>query len=147
MIYSGHQYHLDDLATTVAIATDNLLAHLSEFDFIVVTGVSGTIVGAPVAIALCVPLVVIRKKDDTSHDSQDVVNYGQAIGRYLFLDDFVSAGTTLNYVRDRLAQRLMVGIDSMWKPPEPESPPVYACRYMYDDKQFVTAGMDDPFDD
>ena len=142
MIYGGHQYHLDDLAMVVARTTDTLLAHLSEFDFIVVTGVSGTIVGAPVAIALGVPLVVIRKVNDNSHDKQDVVNYGQAVGRYLFLDDFISTGQTLNRVHDRLARRLMVGPAVTWKPPEPVSPPQYACRYMYDDKRFVTARMD-----
>ncbi len=72
-----------------------LNAHASEFDSIVVRGVSGLLVGSPVALAIDKPLVIVRKPNEDCHDSREIVN-AEALGtRYIFLDDFISSGTTL----------------------------------------------------
>ena len=130
MIYGGHTYHLDDLGETVAQTVYDLSKHISKFDFIVVTGVSGTIVGAPVAVALEIPLVVVRKPTDDTHDNQDVVNYANAVGRWIFVDDFVATGYTIKRVTQRMSETLKAG--SRYDIPEPPiDHPVYAGSYMY----------------
>jgi hypothetical protein len=130
VIYGGHTYHLDDLGETVAETVNTLRNHQSKFDFIVVTGVSGILVGAPVAVALDIPIVVVRKPDDRAHDEQDVVNYAHAEGRWIFLDDFRQSGRTIKRVQERMGQRLRCG--KKFSPPkEPLNPPVYVGNYMY----------------
>lgn len=130
MIYGGHTYHLDDLGQTVTATVKGLKPHSDKFDFIVVTGVSGIIVGAPVAVALDVPLVVIRKTTEKCHDEQDVVNYAMAKGRWLFLDDFISLGTTIEHVQDRMSKPLKKPV--CHGPAAPKESPTYAGYYMYD---------------
>lgn len=92
---------LEDLALTVRNATEDLRPHRKEFDSIVVTGVSGLVVGAPVALRLRKPLVILRKASDDSHSGrhENIKNVGD---RALFLDDFVSGGATQRRVLDAI---------------------------------------------
>lgn len=96
MIYSGNG--LDDLAQTVRKATEDIRPHRREFDSIVVRGLSGILVGSTVALRLRKPLIVVRKECEleggNSHASGLVENRGRVGDRYLWLDDFVSSGTT-----------------------------------------------------
>jgi adenine/guanine phosphoribosyltransferase-like PRPP-binding protein len=93
---------LSDLGRSVQEATDTLQPHISEFDSIAVTGVSGILVGAPVALALGKPIVIVRKPYDDHHNSESVVNQHRAGKRYLFLDDFIGLGRT----RERVIEAL-----------------------------------------
>jgi orotate phosphoribosyltransferase len=96
-IYNGYRDETKDLAELVARAVLLIKPHTYEFDSIVVTGVSGLIVGAPVALALGMPLVIIRKQDEQAHTSLNP-GIGLIGYRYLFLDDFMSSGATRNRV-------------------------------------------------
>lgn len=95
---------LSDLRTNVQDTVEALRPRARLFDSIIVTGLSGTLVGAPVSIALEKPLCVLRKRGelrggDRTHDYGRVVNRDAMKGaRVLILDDFVSGG----YTRSRL---------------------------------------------
>ena len=101
MIYSGHQGYLDDIAATVREVELALRPHKQRFDFLAVTGMSGVLVGSPVAIRLHRPLVVLRKEGDACHSRDNLINASQAAGRYLILDDFISLGCTYDRLRRR----------------------------------------------
>jgi orotate phosphoribosyltransferase len=84
-----------DLAETVQETVAALRPNVRFFDSIIVTGVSGMAVGFPVALALKVPVTVLRKEDEDSHGSKgEIVGRSDLGERVLFLDDFVSNGTT-----------------------------------------------------
>lgn len=104
--WDGRLYQLDDLAQTVTRTTEVLRAVRGEFDAIVVTGMSGTLVGSPVALRLRKPLVVIRKDNDDSHHGKGrIINRDKLHNRKraLFLDDFVSNGDTKKKVVEKVA--------------------------------------------
>lgn len=119
MIYHGEN-GLADIAQTVKEAVRDISPYKRRFDFIAVTGMSGCLIGAPVAVALGIPLVVVRKKGDTSHSWRPLINGSAAFGKYLFLDDFISVGTTF---------RRLVNVLSN-EDPNPE----YAGSYLYEDR-------------
>jgi hypothetical protein len=100
MIYDGND-GFTDLPKVVANAVKDLKPYATEFDSIVVTGVSGITVGAPVAIALDKNLVVVRKEDDSSNHSGRRVQ-GTFPRRWIFLDDFASTGTTKRRVEKEI---------------------------------------------
>lgn len=94
-----------DLDLTVTQSVRTLRQHAPEFDCIVVTGVSGLSVGAPVAMKLKKPLLVLRKEEEDTHDAP-----GNLLGaidleanpRVLFLDDLIASGDTLGRCRDAI---------------------------------------------
>ena len=101
MIYDRSD--LDELQKCVDVVAKQLRPMLHEIDCLVVQGVSGLLVGAPVALKLKVPIVIVRKANDKSHDQRTVLNAG-ALGRYnVFLDDFRSSGRTERAVQTALA--------------------------------------------
>lgn len=106
MIYNGKD-GLTDLAETIDHATDQLTVHASEFDTIVVTGMSGLLVGPAVAARMGKRLVAVRKPHDDSHTRchpglAKWSNDPQDIGRWIFLDDMCATGRT----RDRVMREL-----------------------------------------
>jgi adenine/guanine phosphoribosyltransferase-like PRPP-binding protein len=107
MIHYDERLGLSDLPDVVMKAIRDLTPHVSEFDSVAVQGVSGCIIGSPVAIALGKPLVIVRKDSDMlsphcRHVSV-VENSGNAGRRVLFLDDYVGEGKTLRDVHDKLS--------------------------------------------
>lgn len=72
----------------------------NTFDSIVVRGVSGMLVGSPVAYRMKLPLVVVRKSDG-NHSGQSVEGYAN-VKNYVVIDDFVSSGDTINEIRTKL---------------------------------------------
>lgn len=69
-----------------------------KFDTIAVQGVSGMSLGFPLALALDVDIVVVRKPGEECHDKPGLI--GDVEGkRCLFVDDFVSGGSTRSRVR------------------------------------------------
>jgi orotate phosphoribosyltransferase-like protein len=117
MIYGDGTF--DDLARVVDLTVDKLKKHAHEFDTIVVCGLSGVVVGSPVALRLCKPLVIIRKADDTNihHCGGQIVNpYRlERSRRYLILDDFISSGRTVKYIHDRVTLALKHALDGQPK--------------------------------
>lgn len=64
-----------------------------DFETIAVQGVSGLIVGSPLAMALDKKIMVIRKQGDKTH-CLDVMGFGKN-QKILMVDDCVETGTTL----------------------------------------------------
>lgn len=108
MIYSGNP-DLTDLAEIVAAAVGSIRPVCNAFDYIAVTGMSGVMVGAPIAVQIDKPIVLVRKDSDKSHSSRAIS--GDARGKYLFVDDFISTGATVRRLIDALAPEggIMVG--------------------------------------
>lgn len=103
MIYQG-DYGLADLRDTVDEAVRKLAPFAGlRFDSIAVTGLSGSLVGPAVALALSVPVVAIRKPSDMHHGSATLVGFEDVGRRYLIIDDFRSTGATVNRIRDEVA--------------------------------------------
>lgn len=95
MIYGNSTF--DDLADVVNQTVEGMRTRLDEFDSIVVRGISGLAVGAPVALALGKPLVVVRKPNhmESSHGGGgNVVNHKNIGTKCVFLDDFRGEGKT-----------------------------------------------------
>lgn len=108
MIYHGNQNNFNDLAETVKRTTSKIKRRRQRYDGIVVRGLSGALVGAPVALALDMPLIVVRKEGGRNHrggkqlrDDGELV-MGKPGERLLFLDDFISLGSTLGAVRQAM---------------------------------------------
>lgn len=94
-----------DLDLVVESARRSLKPVADTFDSIVVTGVSGLSVGAPLALALKKNLLVLRKPSEDCHDNGD---NGPLLGaqdldetsRVLIVDDMISQGTTCGKLYD-----------------------------------------------
>lgn len=128
--YDDHAGHLHSLLHSNVRATDTVAGivgvldavrmgdgpYLTStlFDTIVVTGLSGTLIGLPVAIALDVNLAVARQIPG-DHSSRMVE--GRIGERWVFLDDLICSGDTLTRVATQIA-----GV-------APESVLVGACCY------------------
>lgn len=72
-----------------------------DFDTLVGTGFSGGVVIPALALALGKKYVLIRKEDDDSHHGGGLL-IGSLGERWLFVDDFVSSGST----RDRVLMKI-----------------------------------------
>jgi adenine/guanine phosphoribosyltransferase-like PRPP-binding protein len=78
--------------------------HLREemgFKALACCGSSGMMAAAVLTVALDIPVVYVRKKDENSHGSSVESNsVGIAIPKYLIVDDFICTGSTLDRVVD-----------------------------------------------
>lgn len=97
---------LNDLGTVIETAKEEL-ANV-DFDTLVGTGFSGAVVIPALALALGKNYVLIRKDNDDSHHGK-----GKLIGnlgkRWIFVDDFVSGGTTRNRVFEKIKEAAFDG--------------------------------------
>jgi hypothetical protein len=94
MSYSGKLY--SDFMFVVDKCVSDLTPHSDEFDSIVGTGLSGTTITPIVACMLDKTWAIARKPSEATH-STNIIE-GTIGSRYIFLDDFISTGTTLNRV-------------------------------------------------
>lgn len=96
-------YYMDtalfDLASVIDTAKE-VLADV-EFDTLVGTGFSGSIVIPALALAMEKKFVLIRKETDDSHHGKGRL-LGQLGHRWIFVDDFVSSGTTRKRVIEKI---------------------------------------------
>lgn len=139
MIYHGNHGSLVDLEKNVRRVTSGLRKRSRDYDFIAVSGMSGVVVGAPAALRLHKPLVIVRKDSDenTHHAGGSFIGYDAMRGRYIVVDDFTSTGTTLDFIKHRIETWAIwevehnaeyVGFfsyaDDAWYPEPGEAPPV-----------------------
>lgn len=73
-----------------------------EYDTIVGTGSSGTLIVPIVARALGKHYLIIRKKEEAQSSHSGVEFIGNLGKRWIFLDDFCSSGQTFRRVRDKV---------------------------------------------
>jgi len=110
---SPTDYNLDGLDVEVARAYSDLKPHRDAFDGLVVRGMSGVIPGVPLSLRLNCQLLVVRKDTDDCHAHDQLINRKYLVpgSRWLFLDDFISSGSTLRRVADVIfgAQARLVG--------------------------------------
>lgn len=96
----GNQYNLDGLAQEIERTVAGLRGYREGFDGLVVQGLSGIIPAVPVSLALNVPLFIVRKESDDCHAYTRYINADKVKpgSRWVFLDDFISTGSTLRRV-------------------------------------------------
>ena len=98
----------EDLDVAVEQAVASLSVRMDSFDVLVVQGTSGMSIAFPATLELQArgwrgKIVVIRKPDEDAHGGKYVgLRYGEKLtgARCVFLDDFVSMGTTRSRVRE-----------------------------------------------
>jgi len=83
-----------------------------DFDTIAVCGVSGLLLGPILAYEMGKRLVVVRKKDDSSHSCSMIEGY--CGDKYVIVDDLIASGATVNLIRQHLAS----GLATNGSPPE-----------------------------
>lgn len=72
-----------------------------DFDALAFTGISGTMLGAPLALELNKTMLVVRK-DVYSH-SPYVVEGDYAARRYIIVDDCVCTGATFKRIQEKIS--------------------------------------------
>lgn len=81
-----------------------------NFDTIAFCGMSGAAMAFLLAHQLRLPLLCVRKKNESSHYRSQMpstlMEGNLDCQRYLLLDDFISSGATVNYVVESIADEL-----------------------------------------
>lgn len=90
-----------DLQGVVREAVALLTPVHKEFDTLVGTGFSGGLIIPTLAIRLRKRFVLIRKETDDSHHGSGRL-LGELGKRWIFVDDFVSSGSTRNRVIEKI---------------------------------------------
>ncbi len=93
---------------TVAEAERLKAAH--DFDTIAFCGMSGAAMAFLLSHQLRVPLLCVRKKNESSHYrsqmSSTLIEGNLDCQRYLLLDDFISSGDTVNHIIDSISKEV-----------------------------------------
>ena len=100
-----------------------------EFDTLVGTGFSGSVVIPALALAMGKDFVLIRKRDDDSHHGGGRM-LGRLGARWVFVDDFVASGST----RRRVISKVNDAASSSGLPTEMVGQYMY-CKYSDDGTQ------------
>lgn len=93
-----------DHEKNLAEAVENLKG--TEFDTIVVTGVSGLVFGVPLAQKMNKHIAIVRKEQDGthSHKSIEATVKRDELGRWLFVDDLIDTGKTEKRVKAKIKE-------------------------------------------
>jgi len=78
-------------------------------DFIACRGVSGALIAGAVAANLGMPLVLVRKNDD-SHCLRKGRPVGFQGSRYVIVDDFIATGKTIEIIREALVPSILLAV-------------------------------------
>ena len=98
---------LDDLPGVVERAYTTL--RKVKFDAIVVTGVSGLLVGSALAVKMGKRLAIVRKRDDRENHATVQIESGMKPNDWwIFVDDITASGATIERVK-RIMPTEMVG--------------------------------------
>jgi adenine/guanine phosphoribosyltransferase-like PRPP-binding protein len=104
--YLSPIFNPDSLKITVdsLVRQTILLKEKYGFDTIVFSGTSGTSMGFLLSHLLDIPVLCIRKKNDSSHYSnwRGPLEGNIGLERYLIVDDFISSGDTVRYIMDEI---------------------------------------------
>lgn len=84
----------DEFRCTIARA--RTLLHDIDFDSIAFCGISGALFGPTLAHAMGKEIILVRKKDDTSHSNYTVEGFRDS-QRYIFVDDIIDYGRTFRH--------------------------------------------------
>jgi len=90
----------EKLAARIDMAVRALRGH--KFDCIAFTGMSGMLIGPPVALRLGKTFLMVRKDAYASHSTLEVEG-DYAAHRYIILDDFTESGNTIRRIREAIA--------------------------------------------
>lgn len=98
-------YYMDDAVFNLSAVIETAKERLAnvEFDTLVGTGFSGSVVIPSIALALGKSFVLIRKESDDSHHGGGRL-LGQLGERWIFVDDFVSSGRTRHRVINKIEE-------------------------------------------
>ena len=97
-----------------------------DFDTLIGTGFSGSVVIPSLAMAMGKTYVLVRKPGVSSHSHRDLL--GELGERFVFVDDFVSSGATRRRVFDTL--KAEVDLADQYRSPVPPLPTCVG-EYMY----------------
>lgn len=75
---------------------------LRDVDSVVCTGISGLLIAPAIAMAFGWNLAVVRKSSDIAMHSATNVETADTVGGYLFVDDLIDTGATLERVEKEL---------------------------------------------
>lgn len=103
MSSSFRTYYMDDAVFNLGNVIETAQERLAgvNFDTLVGTGFSGSIVVPSLALAMGKKFVLVRKDTDDSHHGGGRL-LGDLGSRWIFVDDFVSSGRTRERVMDKL---------------------------------------------
>lgn len=98
-------YYMDSAVFDLAEVIETAKKELSgiDFDTLVGTGFSGSVVIPALALALGKKFVLIRKETDDSHHGGGRL-VGELGARWIFVDDFVASGRTRSRVVVKIAK-------------------------------------------
>jgi hypothetical protein len=112
-----------------------------DYDTMIGTGLSGSLVIPTLARALGKKWAIIRKPGDGSHGNP--VGFEGEIGRrWIFVDDFVASGATRQRVRDAVDR--IVRVEGPLQLSEDELGPIYVGDYLYCDSGHFTLRLPPP---
>lgn len=128
---SFRTYYMDEAVFNLAQVVEEAQAELEdvEFDALVGTGFSGSIVIPALALTLGKKFVLIRKETDDSHHGRGRM-VGQLGERWIFVDDFISSGATRRRVMQKVADALRDGDFLIEKPITMVGQYMYQARAM-----------------
>ena len=112
MCYFSNAVHYPKI-TTDAICHSLKDPKFDNPELIVGTGMSGTLVLLPTSIQSGIPCLPIRKEQDTARSSHEGGSHSsrylegergqyQTITRYVIIDDIISEGRTVKYIREKM---------------------------------------------
>lgn len=125
-------YYFDEAILNLPKVIEDAKAELEkvEFDTLVGTGFSGGIVIPSLALAMGKKFVLIRKETDDSHHGKGRM-VGQLGTAWVFVDDFISSGTTRRRVMDKVAEAVA----------ETGQPTTMVGQYMYQARSWEQPGF------
>jgi len=95
----NHKYHVVAVKSVCKILKllkkDGL-----EFDSIAFSGNSGASIAYPVSYFTGLPLICVRKKNESSHGKQ--VEFSSVCKNYLIIDDVIASGHTIRYIKNSI---------------------------------------------
>ena len=87
------------LQTKIDLSVRALKGH--KFDALAFMGLSGALIGPPVAMRIGKPFLAIRKPNEDTHSGWEVEG-DYAAESYIIIDDFQETGQTIQSIRDQI---------------------------------------------
>ena len=117
-------WYMDEALFNLSEVIEGAKKHLAdvEFDTLVGTGFSGSVVVPSLALAMGKKFVLVRKETDDSHHGRGRL-LGQLGSRWIFVDDFVSSGRT--------RQRVIEKVYDAWSEDGVKAKAEMVGQYMY----------------